>query len=77
MPKPPPIGNNNWRCGAADRSYTENVVDPSGAAHVITSTEETDNCSQPLTVTRSNSIRLSLNQTFLCQAVCLLECDVI
>ena len=41
--KLPPVGNNNWRCGATDCSYAEDVLDPSGAAHVVTSTEETDN----------------------------------
>src|SRR6185436_979726 len=37
-----PIGNDNWRCGAADCRYSVDVLDPGGAAHVLTGTEETD-----------------------------------
>src|SRR5689334_1633472 len=34
VPSCPPVGDNNWRCGATDCSYAEDVLDPSGAAHV-------------------------------------------
>src|SRR4029077_11330873 len=40
--KLPPIGHDNWRCGAADCRYSVDVLDPGGAAHVLTGTEETD-----------------------------------
>src|SRR4029077_15704535 len=42
--KLPPIGNDNWRRGAADCRYAVDVLDPSGATHVLASAEEADHC---------------------------------